>query len=73
MRDHSKGSSGDRAYVSRTRSPPGSSYTTLVDTTVALPGISDPTIRLALEALKREGKVAAEGPGRSAVWRNSRL
>ncbi len=43
------------------------------DIRVALPGISDPTIRLALEAFKREGKVAAEGTGRSAVWRNSRL
>ena len=42
------------------------------DIRVALPGISDPTIRLALEALKRDGKVAAEGTGRSAVWRKSR-
>ena len=42
------------------------------DIRVALPGISDQTIRLALEALKREGKVAAEGTGRSAVWRKSR-
>ena len=33
VRDHSKDHSGDRAYVSRTRSPPGSSYTTLVDST----------------------------------------
>lgn len=43
------------------------------DIRVALPGISDPTIRLAMEALKREGKVAAEGTGRSAVWRKSRF
>ncbi len=42
------------------------------DIRVALPGISDPTIRLALEALKREGRAAAEGTGRSAVWRKSR-
>lgn len=39
------------------------------DIRVALPGISDPTIRLALEALKREGRIAPEGTGRSAVWR----
>lgn len=42
------------------------------DIRVALPGISDPTIRLVLEALKGEGKVAAEGTGRSAVWRKFR-
>lgn len=39
------------------------------DIRVALPGISDPTIRLALEALKREGRITPEGIGRSAVWR----
>lgn len=42
------------------------------DIRVALPGISDPTIRLALEVLKREGQIAAEGTGRSAVWRKLR-
>ncbi|HEX4016984.1 MAG TPA: Fic family protein [Frankiaceae bacterium] len=36
---------------------------------VALPGISDQTIRLALEVLKAEDHVAAEGTGRGAVWR----
>lgn len=41
------------------------------DIRVALPGISDPTIRLALEALKRSGQVTPEGTGRSAVWRKS--
>ena len=34
----------------------------------ALPGVSDATIRLALEQLKREGVVRPDGPGRSAVW-----
>ncbi len=38
------------------------------DVRVALPGISDPTIRLALERLKNEGKVTPEGLGRSAAW-----
>lgn len=42
------------------------------DIRVALPGISDPTIRLALEALKREGQITPEGTGRSAVWRKVR-
>lgn len=42
------------------------------DVRVALPGISDPTIRLVLEALKREGHVTPDGTGRSAVWRKSR-
>jgi Fic family protein len=41
------------------------------DIRVALPGISDPTIRLALESLKREGRITPEGTGRSAVWRRS--
>lgn len=41
------------------------------DIRVALPGISDPTIRLALDALKRGGRVAPEGTGRSAVWRKT--
>lgn len=38
------------------------------DIRVALPGVSDPTIRLALDQLKREGRVRSEGTGRSAVW-----
>lgn len=37
----------------------------------ALPGISDPTIRLALDALKRDDRVSPEGTGRSAVWRKT--
>jgi len=42
------------------------------DIRVALPGISDPTIRIALDALKQEGWITPEGTGRSAVWRKSR-
>jgi hypothetical protein len=42
------------------------------DIRVALPGISGPTVRLTLEALKREGQIAADGTGRSAVWWKSR-
>jgi hypothetical protein len=38
------------------------------DIRVALPGISDQTIRLTLDQLKSKGLVAPDGRGRSAVW-----
>ena len=34
----------------------------------AVPGVSDQTIRLVLEQLRNEGKVRADGTGRSATW-----
>ncbi len=40
----------------------------IADVRAALPGVSDATIRLALERLKKEGRVKPEGLGRSAVW-----
>ena len=40
----------------------------IADVRVALPEISDPTIRLALEKLKNEGLVRPEGRGGSAAW-----
>jgi len=40
----------------------------IADVRVALPGVSDPTIRLMLEQLKGEGRVKPAGRGRSAVW-----
>src|SRR5665811_1451521 len=40
----------------------------IADVRVALPGVSDPTIRLSLEQLKNEGRVKPEGRGRSAAW-----
>jgi Fic family protein len=40
----------------------------LRDVRKALPGISDPTIRLALEPLKKEGLVKPEGSGAGARW-----
>lgn len=40
----------------------------IADVRLALPGVSDPTIRLTLEQLKREGLVTPDGRGRSAVW-----
>lgn len=38
------------------------------DVRAALPGISDPTIRLVLNELKDEGLLTPQGTGRSAVW-----
>jgi Fic family protein len=40
----------------------------LADIRVAVPGVSDQTIRLALERLRNEGKVRVDGTGRSAFW-----
>jgi Fic family protein len=40
----------------------------LADVRTALPGVSDQTIRLVLEQLRGEGKVRADGTGRSATW-----
>ena len=40
----------------------------LADIRTAVPGVSDQTIRLVLEQLKGEGKVGADGTGRSATW-----
>jgi Fic family protein len=41
----------------------------MADIRAALPGISDPTIRMVLDRLRKEGLVAADGFGRSATWR----
>lgn len=40
----------------------------IADVRLALPGVSDPTIRLTLDQLKRDGLVYPDGRGRSAVW-----
>jgi Fic family protein len=40
----------------------------LADVRAALPGVSDQTIRLALDQLKTDGKVKPVGTGRGAVW-----
>jgi hypothetical protein len=34
-----------------------------------VPGVSDNTIRIVLAELKGNGRIANDGPGRSAVWR----
>jgi Fic family protein len=53
-----------REYVRR-QAPP---VFRLSDIRIALPGISDPTIRLVLHQLRQDGLVTADGVGRSAVW-----
>lgn len=40
----------------------------LADIRTALPGVSDQTIRLVLEQLRKDGRVRADGTGRSATW-----
>lgn len=40
----------------------------LADIRAALPGVSDQTIRLVLEAMKREHLIESEGTGRGATW-----
>lgn len=40
----------------------------LAEVRVAVPGVSDQTIRIVLEQLKGEGKVRADGTGRGATW-----
>jgi Fic family protein len=40
----------------------------LADIRAAVPGVSDQTIRLVLEQLRKEGRIRADGTGRSATW-----
>ena len=42
---------------------------TIGDIRAALPGVSDGTIRDALDDLRRDGRVRVDGPGRGATWR----
>jgi Fic family protein len=41
------------------------------DIRTALPGISDQTIRLVLDGLRRDGLVTVDGVGRAAVWQRT--
>lgn len=41
----------------------------IADVRLALPGVSDQTIRLTLETLKQDGLLAVDGAGRGATWR----
>lgn len=44
----------------------------LADVRKVVPGVSDPTIRLALRSLRDEGSLESDGSGRGAVWRKRR-
>ena len=40
----------------------------VADIRIGVPGVSDNTIRLVLDQLRKEGKVRADGTGRTATW-----
>jgi Fic family protein len=44
----------------------------VADVRAALPGVSDPTIRMVLNRLREEAAITAEGTGRSAMWQRLR-
>jgi Fic family protein len=44
----------------------------VADVRTALPGVSDQTIRVVLDKLRKDGLIAADGLGRSATWRRTR-
>jgi predicted transcriptional regulator len=44
----------------------------MADVRAALPGVSDQTIRVVLDRLRREEFIAPDGLGRSASWRRRR-
>ncbi|MEU8268279.1 Fic family protein [Sphaerisporangium sp. NPDC049002] len=69
--EHSPGTKQDRVrnYVMR-QGPP---IFRITDIRAALPGISDQTIRLVLNEMRDEGIIAADGVGRSAMWRRHTL
>ncbi|MCF4122727.1 Fic family protein [Antribacter sp. KLBMP9083] len=62
----SAGSKQDRVRLYVRRHAPSSFR--IADVRAALPGVSDATIRLALDALRAEGAVQVDGTGRSATW-----
>jgi hypothetical protein len=43
----------------------------MVDIRAALPGVSDQTIRMVLDRLRKEGRIVPDGLGRSASWRRT--
>ncbi|MGY0232834.1 Fic family protein [Longispora urticae] len=64
--DRSQGSKQDRVREYVERHAPA--VFRVADIRAALPGVSDPTIRLVLDRLRQQGVIAADGVGRSAVW-----
>ena len=45
----------------------------LADIRMAVPGVSDQTIRIVLDQLKSKGKVRADGTGRTASWTRTKI
>lgn len=43
----------------------------LADVRRAVPGVSDPSIRMALRSLRDEGRLRSEGAGRGSLWRQA--
>lgn len=64
--DRSTGTKQDRVREYVTQHAP--QVFKIADIRAALPGISDPTIRLTLDQLKQEGRARPEGTGRTAMW-----
>lgn len=63
-----KGAGGKRDRVKRYVLEQAPTTFSIADIRTALPGISDGTIRNALDDLRGEGSVASDGTGRSATW-----
>jgi hypothetical protein len=68
--DRSDGSKQDRVRDYVLRHAP--QIFQVADVRAALPGVSDQTIRLVLDRLHADGKIAIDGVGRSARWRRTR-
>lgn len=68
--DRSDGSKQDRVRDYVLRHAP--QIFQVADVRAALPGVSDQTIRLVLDRLRGDGKIAVDGVGRSARWRRTR-
>ena len=68
--DRAGGSKQDRVRDYVLRHAPASFR--MADIRAALPGVSDQTIRVVLDRLRREELIAPDGLGRSASWRRRR-
>lgn len=67
--EHSAGTKQDRVRDYVVRQAPV--VFRVADIRAALPGISDPTIRLVLQQLRGDGLIVPDGAGRTAVWRRT--
>lgn len=67
--DRAGGTKQDRVRDYLTRQAPP--VFRMADIRAALPGISDPTIRLVMQELRERGEIVVDGTGRTAVWRRT--